>query len=367
MHEQIVVRDRRQPKQFSIANVVIDQWLPIIGLPGYAIYSLYVRMAGLADERCWPGYTLIKTHLGISKSTVSRYNKLLLWARLIHIEEGDRHNTNNYYILDVPEVDLDALHAIRRQAERDLSEQDPFRSTILDRLERWEPVQALWARPQRQVEVLRPGQMGLPGLNEPVDNSATSVDNSDADSPVVEHPGPVVEHPGPVVEHPGPVVEHPGPVVEHPVPAGDCNNPNKQSEGTIQKNNPKEQSTTTGPQSANSSSIAAVVELLTEYGVEEWTRRDLMGCNYDLVRAWCLYTDTQNLNNPAGFIVSRLKSHAVPPHEFFVMAGIQADEWAWLERHAPTRALTGVWTVGLPMKQEKAELWYEVYYREREE
>jgi len=360
MHEQIVVRDRRQPKQFSIANVVIDQWLPIIGMPGYAIYSLYVRMAGLADERCWPGYTLIKTHLGIGYSTVSRYNKLLCWCRLIHIEEGDRHNTNNYYILDVPEVDLDALHAIRRHAESDMSKQDPFRSTILDRLDRWEPIQALWARPQHQVEVVRPGQMALPGLNGPVDNSKSG-------TPVVEEGTPVVEEGTPVVEEGTPVVEEGTLVVEEGVPAQECNNPNKQSEGTIQKNNPKEQSTTTGPQSANSSSIAAVVELLTEYGVEEWTRRDLMGCNYDLVRAWCLYTDTQNLNNPAGFIVSRLKSHAVPPHEFFVMAGIQADEWAWLERHAPTRALTGVWTVGLPMKQEKAELWYEVYYREREE
>ena len=366
MNDFIVVRDRRQPKQFSIANVVIDEWLPIIGLPGYAIYSLYVRMAGLADERCWPGYTLIKTHLGLGKSTISDYNKLLYFCRLIHIEEGDRHNTNNYYILDVPEVDTDALHHIRRQAEAELSSGSKLRRTILKRLDRWEPIQALWARPQQQVEVMRPGQMPLPGLVEPVDNSSQSVDNSDSGGPVAEQGGPVAEQGGPVAEQGGPVAEQGGPVAEHPVRPGDCNNPNKQSKRTIQKNNPNEHSTTTGAASGAEPS-AAVVELLTEYGVEMASCPELAQCDYDAARAWCLYADTQDLRTPAGFVVSRLKNGASPPHEFTVLAGIGQEPWEWLERHAQTRALTGVWAVGLPVDEDEAETWYEVYYREVKE
>ena len=324
--EFIVVRDRRQPRQFSIANVVIDQWLPIIGMPGYTIYSLYVRMAGIDDERCWPGYTMITTHLGIARATVSRYNKLLRWCRLIHIEEGDRHNTNNYYILDVPTVDVDTLHHIRQKTETELSQGDPFRGTVLRRLDRWEPIQVLWDRPQRSVDVIRPGQMALPGC-----------DAQECDS----------------------LVEHPGSLVEHPVPPENCNNPNKQSKSTEQKNNPQQQGRA-------GCADNAVVALLSSYGVVISSCPELAQCDYVMARAWCLYTDTQILSRPEGFIVSRLRAKRAPPHEFVVLADIGEEEWAWLEKHAKARAYGTNWPPGCPVSEYAAELWYDLIYQAKE-
>ena len=49
-----------------------------------------------------------------------------------------------------------------------------------------------------------------------------------------------------------------------------------------------------------------------------------------MARAWCLYTETQALRNPAGLIVSQLERGARPPGEFVALAGISSEDWAWL-------------------------------------
>lgn len=211
----IRVRDRRQKHQFSIHNRIIDEWQPIIGQAGFTLYSLYVRMAHNNDERCYPGYTTISEHLGISPATISNHNKLLVWCGLLHIEPGNQRKPNDYYILDVPPVTPETLDAIRQTAAAELPPDNKFRRTIFKRLDKWQPIQAIWNRhaKARHVIVVHPNQLSL----FPDDEGTT----------LAEHPTTLAEQGTTLAEHPTTLAEQgttPG-VVE-------------QSERTIQKNNP---------------------------------------------------------------------------------------------------------------------------------
>lgn len=261
----IIVRDRRQVHQFSVHNRVIDEWLPIIGPTGYAIYSLYVRMANATDERSWPGYTLITTHLAIGRATLSDHNKLLLWCRLIHIEPGTTHTSNNYYILDIPTVTAELLHAVRLQAQA-LPLNSRFRHTITKRLDNWTSIQSLWnTRPKPQI--FRPGQPLLPGC-EPHQTSSPA-------------------------EHPGSVPEHPSSVPEHPVRQENQNNPKQQSKLT---------------------QVEEITQLLTQTGITVDVAAGLAEtCSRELVEGWIAYAATQELHNRAGFLITSLRSRQQPP------------------------------------------------------
>jgi hypothetical protein len=217
--DQIIVRDRRQKHQFSIHNRVVDEWLPIIGQTGYALYSLYVRMANRDDERCWPGYTLISEHLGIGRSSISDHNRLLEWCGLVHVEHGDPNRPNEYYILDIPPVTPETLEKVRQAATNELGPKSKFRQTILNRLEGRQPIQALWDSGGSKPIIVHPAQMHLP------------LEEGDLGT---EKRGPGER---------SPLAEHPSPVAEQGVRLEDWNNPKQQSEPTIRKDNPEQQST----------------------------------------------------------------------------------------------------------------------------
>ena len=232
---RIVVRDRRARYQFSVHNTVIDQWLPILGPIGFTLYSLYCRMANHADERCFPGYTLIRSHLGLGWSTISDYNKLLEWCELIHIEPGDRKRSNDYYLLDIPEVTPDKLEEITNRIKSRLSPTSTFRKAVLQRIEAWQPLQANFADRSSRPAVISAAQLKLP-----------------EGTPVGEEGTLVSEEGTPVGEEGTPVSEDPAPLDEEGTPPGreeqsESNNPkltirNQQSEG----NNPKSTSSRTG-------------------------------------------------------------------------------------------------------------------------
>jgi hypothetical protein len=210
--KEIVVRDRREKHQFSIHNRVFDEWLPIIGLAGYGLYNLYVRMSNKKDERAFPGYKLISEHLGVSKSTVSDYNKLLELCGLIHIDRGDHNTSNQYYILDIPFATQKSQDEIRSRITKSLQEK-PSNSALgsaLKKLDNWQSLDAHFKR-KRKVKILFPNQVGL-DFGEDTD----SVDNlGGTDS---EPPGTPGEPPGTGSE--------PGVRQEYP------NNPNEQPEST---------------------------------------------------------------------------------------------------------------------------------------
>jgi hypothetical protein len=355
--EHIIVRDRRQRHQFSIHNRVIDEWLPIIGQTGYALYSLYVRMASRDDERSWPGYTLISKHLRIGRSSISEHNRLLEWCGLVHIEHGDPNRPNDYYILDIPPVTPEALEKVRQAATDELSPKSKLRQTVLKRLEEWQPIRALWgndggAKPivvhpaQMQLQMQMPLEKGEPGAGQ----ASRGVENH---GPPAEQGSPGAEHPGPLAEQGSPVAEHPSPLAERGVRQEDCNNPNQQSESTIQTDNPEQQSTTTAATGLAAPAKAdggVLVGLLADFGVQEPVRSQIASNGVDLptVQAWIWYTQGQeNLRDPVGFVVSRLQQHVPPPDDLLALARVmqQLDEedLAILDGYAEERRWDGRW------------------------
>lgn len=143
--ETIVVRDRRKPRQYSIENIIMDEWYPIIRQSGYLIYSFYVRMANRdKDESAWPAYSLLREHLKIGSSTISEYNQLLVGCRLLHIQPGNARRSNVYYILDPQPVSPELLSDLYQTVKRDWPQKSKLRETVLQRIEDWVPLQALW-------------------------------------------------------------------------------------------------------------------------------------------------------------------------------------------------------------------------------
>jgi len=287
--EQLIkVRDRREKHQFSIHNRVIDEWLPIIGLPGLALYALYVRMSNKKDEKCYPGYTLIQEHLGMGRATISNYNKLLQWCGLIHIEPGDAVNTNDYYILDIPTVTPEALDRIRSMAVAKLSESSKFRRLVLDRLTNWQPIH--WQRNNKSnPNVVHPEQLTLTGGS-------------------------------PVAEHPSSPAEHPSSVAEHPSSPGEL----EQSEATIRKNNPQQQQAPAQIQAQQAQAqvdavVAANLEALARFGVitSYANTREVAGLPHvtpNLIRAWGEHLRQQEkVVNVPGLLLDTLKTTKAPP------------------------------------------------------
>jgi len=153
----IVVRDRRTPHQFSIENLVLDEWLPIIGQIGFMLYAFYVRMADREEEKSFPSYSLIQRHLGIGPASISEHNQLLVWCGLLHIKRGTRHAANIYYILDPLPVTTELLASLRQQTTQWWSER-AFGRTVLQRIDGWESLQAIWAErrdDKQNIRVLR--------------------------------------------------------------------------------------------------------------------------------------------------------------------------------------------------------------------
>ena len=227
----IVVRDRRKFNQFTIHNVLVDHWVPIVGQIGFLLYVFYTRLSNKENEKAFPGYTLMQKHLKLGRGSISDHNKLLVWCGLIHIEEGSRNKANDYYILAVPEVTPEALAEIKalvladaerrtadRLAQADKLEaeaaafakggssqaeqlkrakrlraktQDKFLDTVLKRLDDWRPITDYWQSPAEKVQVVREGQLSL-------FTSSEAEQGGSAD----EHSGSEAEHPSSETEHP---------------------------------------------------------------------------------------------------------------------------------------------------------------------
>ncbi len=192
----LIIRDRRGRSQFSIHNRIIDQWFPIIGPYGYSLYSLYVRMADQESEKSYPSIRMIASHMGMGAATISDYNRILAWCRLIHIQDGGRTKSNTYYILDIPEVNDDAIEHLQQQIQFDIKRRTkqaqikiknlhdkarkiiinaekqklltkaqayqtkidsgiipPILITILDRIDNWQPIKAHWSKTKQKAVI----------------------------------------------------------------------------------------------------------------------------------------------------------------------------------------------------------------------
>ena len=96
------VRDRRRASWFSVDNEVLDDFGPLIGLHGFAVYCALSRHAYAGDEEANVSLTKLCTHLKIGRAKLLETLGELRDVGLIAIERGDRKTTNTYTLLEVP-------------------------------------------------------------------------------------------------------------------------------------------------------------------------------------------------------------------------------------------------------------------------
>src|SRR5215203_469831 len=96
------VRDRRRASWFSVDNEVLDDFGPLIGLHGFAVYCALSRHAYAGDEEANVSLTKLCTHLKMGRAKLLETLGELRDVGLIAIERGDRKTTNTYTLLQIP-------------------------------------------------------------------------------------------------------------------------------------------------------------------------------------------------------------------------------------------------------------------------
>ena len=110
------VRDQRRVRWYRVDNVVLDDYLPFMGVRAFAVYSLYCRMSG-RDGLSWPGYSYVCDTLKIGRTTLARCNAVLEALGLIEIERGNQERSNRYYLLEPEMLTFEVVSRIRERAE----------------------------------------------------------------------------------------------------------------------------------------------------------------------------------------------------------------------------------------------------------
>ncbi len=157
------VRDIRKSNYYVVDNIVMDEWVPLIGDIGYTIYSLLVRVSNRRDgESARVSFRLLKQHLGYSSATVMTYIRFLEICQLIYRDKpeilveqsgnlvkkriGNRANT--YYILDTHSVTPEELQSIKNAVLTDKQIDDGFRKCFVKRITKWKSIDKLWSPSQ---------------------------------------------------------------------------------------------------------------------------------------------------------------------------------------------------------------------------
>ncbi len=112
--EGVIVRDLRTDERYWAHDALIDDYAPLLGVDGFAVYSSLCLMANRA-QFCWPSLARLARHWGKGKSTVSRAISLMTDLRLIHVKRTERVDGgtgNNVYYLLEPLPLADALAAL---------------------------------------------------------------------------------------------------------------------------------------------------------------------------------------------------------------------------------------------------------------
>lgn len=99
------IRDKREPKHFWADNELVDNFLPEIGLHGFAVYMLLSRYSN--SGTCDPSVAKITKALGIGESTVKVAIKTLVKFNLLKVShrapsiKGELNKTNIYELNDI--------------------------------------------------------------------------------------------------------------------------------------------------------------------------------------------------------------------------------------------------------------------------
>jgi hypothetical protein len=165
----IVVRDRRKPNQYTTDNVIAREWLPILRVgDAFFFYSVYLSMANRETESSWGSLRTQAEYLQCSVDLIVRGNKLLEICELVHIETGNQHTSNEYYILDPPSLTPDLQERIHQRLD-DIARQETSKNwqawvkQVRKALERHRALTDIWAarrarRGGRPVKAVRPDE-----------------------------------------------------------------------------------------------------------------------------------------------------------------------------------------------------------------
>jgi hypothetical protein len=110
MTEMLPIRDARPKEFFWAHNRLIDDYGPIIGADGVAVYMALCRHAG-ESQTCWPSYQTVADELCLSRPTVVKAIKKLVAVGLVAAEQRanpdhpDLHLSNLYTLLAITPLD----------------------------------------------------------------------------------------------------------------------------------------------------------------------------------------------------------------------------------------------------------------------
>jgi hypothetical protein len=106
----------------------LDDFGPLIGLHGFAVYCALSRHAYAGDEEANVSLTKLCTHLKMGRAKLLETLGELRDVGLIAIERGDRKTTNTYTLLEVPKGGSEQNHPGSEQNQGGSSEQNPYKT-----------------------------------------------------------------------------------------------------------------------------------------------------------------------------------------------------------------------------------------------
>ena len=326
MSNTFVVRDRRKPRRFSIDNIVMDDWLPLLGAVGFGFYALLSRLARMGEEKSFPGYSLISEHLGVSRSTVAAYVRFLQLSELVHVVSGNSRRSNTYYLLEPRPVTDEVLAELAAGVAAAWPEDNSFRRTFERRLASWSPLRSRFrggfggdGNDSGLVQGSLPGVLGSsPG--EP--GSSPGVLGSSPGEPG-SSPGVLGSSPGELGSSPGELGSSPGVLEQTVVNKPKSTNRSQQTVGVVVDD------TLAGEVFILGNSQRARVdhhELDAAFDaagiVGESTRRSIVdawpGVSAADLRAWARYRESDHGRGMGiGAIVDYLRRGVAAPREFY--------------------------------------------------
>lgn len=100
------IRDHREPGHFWADNEIVEEYLPGIGVYGFAVYMLLCKYADAKTAECDPAIPTMAKTLDVSDNTIKKALRKLRDVGLIKIEpqyetsrNGKRVNSSNLYTL----------------------------------------------------------------------------------------------------------------------------------------------------------------------------------------------------------------------------------------------------------------------------
>jgi hypothetical protein len=150
--------------------VIAREWLPILRVgDAFFFYSVYLSMANRETESSWGSLRTQAEYLQCSVDLIVRGNRLLEICELVHIETGNQHTSNEYYILEPPSLTPELKARIHQHLD-DIAQQETSKNwlswvaQVRKALDRHRTLPDIWAdrrarRGGRPVKTVRPGEI----------------------------------------------------------------------------------------------------------------------------------------------------------------------------------------------------------------